>query len=56
MGQTQLVYKVGLGYNRFIGENFKGNKGVKVFFFFPPPFARFCFYFYYGVSIGINSG
>jgi len=41
--QTQLVYKVGWGYNGFKGENLKRAEGLKFFFFFSP-LARFCFF------------
>ncbi len=51
MGQTQLVYKVGWGYNGvYICENLKRAKG---FFFFS---SLGFFYYHYGFSINIKNG
>jgi len=40
VGQTQLVYKVGWGYNGFKGENLKRAEGLKFFFFFFFPLSQ----------------
>ncbi len=51
MGQTQLVYNVGWGYNGIYRWKFRESKGVKVFKCF---FLFHMFVFYYGVSMGIR--
>jgi hypothetical protein len=52
MGQTQLVYKVGWGYNGVYRWKFRESKRVKVFYFI----SSHGFVSYYGVSMGIKSG
>jgi len=42
-GQTQLVYKVGWGTIRFIGENLGRAKGL-ILFLFIFPLSRVCFF------------
>jgi hypothetical protein len=54
-GKHNYFIKLGGGtMSLFIGENLRRAYGLRFFFFFP--LTRFCFYYYYGVSIGIKSG